>query len=192
LLEDAYEQGGGDGLTSELASLTGFSGHRHDPAALIRAVNHLREFGRNQTLALLQELADSTPPGPESALLVARVLFPRSSSGAPPPELRLGAPDMGPPLDPADFPLFPVAVHREIPFVLVGGYRLGGEWDPATYLDWVRREGLILDRPLIPTLDPLEAVEELIASEAWRRLNPDPAHDAMLREQARRASRPPR
>jgi hypothetical protein len=187
LRQDAHQQGQGHGLIDALAALAGFSGHRHDPAALIRAVNHLRGLGKEQAIAALRGLLASPPPSPESAVLAARVLFPRNAAGAPPPELGLGAPDLGPPPDPATFPLFPVALHRDIPFVLIGGYRVGGEWDPAPYLDWIRREGVMLDRPLTLPRDPLAAAEELIASKAWHSLNPDPAHDAMLREQARRA-----
>ncbi len=122
---------------------------------------------------------------------MARVLFPGDERGSPPPDLHLGVADLGPPQDETDFPLFPVAVQRDLPFVLVGGYRAGGELDWAAYLDWCGRRGAMLERPLQPPADPLAAAEELIASEAWRRLEADEAHETMLREQALRAAAGP-
>jgi len=172
---------------SALAVLAGFDGHRHDPAALVRAVDELVAAGKPTALCVLRESAASSGPCAESAVLAARVAFPHSRDGSPPP-LALGAPDVGPPEDPAAFALFPVALQDAWPFLLVGGYSVGGESDFGAIFDWIERTGILRERPLRPSASPESALEALIASDPYRQLGTDAEHDEMLRAQARRAA----
>lgn len=172
--------------------LPGFLGLRFNPRVLIEAVNHLQGMGKDKSLktlqayyAIAQQAAEDN--NPENVLLVARVLFVHKDGQEVLPRLLLGQPDLEEPEDPTLLPLFPLCIHRDIPFLLICGYRIGGEGQPPIeYVEWCARECEIRSTPLIPANDPLASVDEFLESEAWRMLNPDDWQFRMLRLQALR------
>ena len=158
------------------------AGLTYDPRPVIDAVNRLAAAGAERALAELRDAAAGAPSA-EGPLLVARAAF-VPAAAEPPPRLELGRPDVDEATATRHFPLFPLALQDDIPFLLVTGYQLGGETDPAAYLDWCERHGRLRE-PLRPG-DPLAAAEALIGSGAWASLGLPPSHAEMIREQARR------
>lgn len=121
-------------------------------------------------------------------MLVAHVLFVHKDGQEVLPRLLLGQPDLEEPEDPTLLPLIPLCIHRDIPFLLIGGYRIGGEGQPSIeYVELCARDCEIRSTPLIPANDPLASVDEFLESEVWRMLNPDDWQYRMLRLQALRA-----
>jgi hypothetical protein len=174
--------------------LPGFLGLRFNPRALIEAVNYLQGIGKDKSLKTLQNYCAIAQQAaeynnPENVLLIARVLFVRKDGQEVLPRLLLGQPDLEEPEDPTIFPLFPLCIHRDIPFLLIGGYRIGGEGQPPIeYVEWCARDCEIRSAPLIPADDPLASVDEFLESEIWKRLNPDDWQYRMLRLQALRST----
>ena len=174
-----------------IGSLTGFAGFSHDPLKLILAVNDLYSFGSESAFRTLQEYslrcAHNRELRLDNALLCARVLFVPKDSRMPLPRLSLGVPDVPEPDDPAWFPLFPLCLWSDVPFLLTAGYRVGGEAEsPLQYLDWLKRNGQLRTAPLRPDNDPLRVIDQMLASRSWQDLQLEPWHDSMLRLQALR------
>lgn len=168
----------------DLAAVPVAAGLVYDPHTVIEPVNRLAELGKAEALRVLRSAADSLAPV-EGPLLVARAAFvPRDDDGSP-PGLRLGRADVDEERASREFPLFPIAFERDIPFLLVAGYQLGGETDPAPYLDWCEAHA-DLRGPLHPDPDPLAAAEALCASAAWAAAGLPASHADMLRGQAQR------
>jgi hypothetical protein len=101
-------------------------------------------------------------------------------------ELTLGLPDIGVSDDQYKFPLFPLAVVSDIPFLLTGGYLAGGQgMPPKEYLDWCAQYCLLREE-LVPADNPVEAADMLLRSSGWLKLNPTDMHFTMIRQQALR------
>lgn len=175
-----------------IRSLPGFSGLRFNPRVLIAAVNHLQSAGTEESLKTLRDywtIARQAPEysNPENILLVARILFVYADEQKGKPRLLLGQPDLEEPEDPTLFPVFPLCIHQGIPFLIIGGYRIGGEAQPPIeYVEWCSRHCELRSDPLIPTDNPLASVDDFLESERWRALNPDNWQYRMLRLQALR------
>lgn len=161
------------------------NGYTFDPAALARAVNALVALDHAAALRQLRDEEASGTPA-ERILLTARVAFDPPPGGGPLPRLDLGAPDIEPGPADAGFDRFPMALAGDLPFLLVGGYILGGEVAASPYLAWCQANAT-LRAPLRPVADPLAAVDQLLASDAWRGLGAPASHGTMLRAQALRA-----
>ena len=180
-----------EGLTA-LRALPGFDGHRFNPVALVRTVNHLHRTGFALALDLLRAYcaeAEQSPTiaNPDNVLLVARLLFVPKEQ-ATPPELALGRPDLVLPADPAAFPWFPLHLVRDLPLLLVGGYIVGGEsLPPLPYIEWFAQQGLLRASALHPAANPVLLVDDFLRSPLWLRLTADESHAAMLRQQGIRA-----
>jgi hypothetical protein len=112
---------------STLAEVAATSFDDYSPRLVASAVNDLRPLGRDEALQRIRAAGAQVPPPPDATglLWVARTLFDLPPGIAFPP-VRLGAPDISPPRDPAALPRFPVAIYRDIPFLLVRGYVLSG------------------------------------------------------------------
>lgn len=177
-------------------------GNGFNPVALIRAVGGLLPLGKENALAALEayERLAWAPVGGEQhdsldderVFLILRVLFMRNDGNSVMPPLRIGSPDVPPPEDPAAFPLFPLAVVEQIPFLLIDGYQLGGLPERASeHIRYCREHCRLRPAPLRPQAPPLDAVEALVQSEAWRALVPEgearQRYARMLRQQATRA-----
>jgi len=163
------------------------AGLTYDPRTVIDAVNRLAAAGPERAVAELRDAVAVGVPA-DGPLLVARAAFVPVEPGASLPRLELGRPDVDEETASRHFPLFPLALQDDIPFLLVTGYQLGGEPDPGAYLDWCGREGRLRE-PLQPGDDPPGAAEALIGSEAWAALGVPESHAEMIREQARRLAR---
>ncbi len=85
-----------------------------------------------------------------------------------------GAPDFPVPNDTSQWPLFPLVLSGKTPFLLVGGYTLGGLPESgAAYVEYCRKNGIFRNRPYpIPSLaEAQEALNELLASKRWKSLS---------------------
>jgi hypothetical protein len=172
--------------------LPGFSGLRFNPRVLIAAVNHLQSVGREESLKTLRDywtIARQTPEhsNPDNILLIALILFVCPDEQKEDLHLLLGQPDLEEPEDLTLFPLFPLCIYQGIPFCLISGYRIGGETQPPIeYVESCSHHCELRSEPLIPINNPLASVDDFLASESWRSLNPDSWHYRMLRLQALR------
>jgi hypothetical protein len=170
-----------------LDEIGGFNGFRFNPTAVLRAHNRFQGQPRERSQQQLLTLAED-PRYSDNTLIVARVLYVSNASQRY-PVLQHGRPDIEPPSLEA-FPIFPLHITRDTPFLLIGGYILGGEPPPVReYLLWCARECHVRPAQLTPEDDPLATVDSLLQSDEWKRVTLQPAHVAMLRLQALRAVR---
>lgn len=180
-----------DNALVAMSVLPGFLGTKFNPRPLIIAVNELQKLPQEHAGRVLLSYSERAWSEPDSifdrVLLVARVLFTPKDGSPPVPSLNQGMPDLQEPEDRTLIPLFPLHVYRGIPFLLVGGYLVGGEPEsPAAYLAWCAEYCRVRSTPIIPDDDPLASVDEFLQSSAWKELNPKPWHYGMLRHQALR------
>jgi hypothetical protein len=104
-------------------------GERYHCQAMVRAVDGLRGLGKDRALTILQSYLDEVGPQgdprqKQKVLLVCRLLF-VNPQGWRPPRLGHAEPDVAP--DAAQsFPLFPIALSKNVPFLLVRGYAAAG------------------------------------------------------------------
>jgi hypothetical protein len=172
----------------DLAAVPLAAGLVYDPRTVIEPVNRLAEVGKAEALRALRSAADSLAPV-EGPLLVARVAFVAAEDAGPAPRLELGKADVDEESATRHFPLFPIALEGDIPFLLVAGYYLGGETDPMAYLAWCEAHGR-LRGPLHPAADPLAAADALCRSDAWAAAGLPASHADMVRGQAQRLAEP--
>jgi len=183
----------------------GIDGFNFNPVALICAVNGLWPAGPDRALAAARAYNALSTADPnrgqqygldeQRIFLVLRLLFVRKDGDPVMPPLQIGAPDVPVPQDRAAWPLFPLAVAAQIPFLVAGGYMLGGmAQNPADHIDYCAQNCRLRDAPLAPEASPVGAVESLLATWPWANLAPDA--DArqrltgMLHQQAIRALAP--
>jgi len=171
-------------------------GLEFNPVRLIRAVNVLQALGKEKALKALWayvHLAGELPVADGfkyqvdeyRVLPVARLLF----NG---PPFVLGAGDISPP-EGKEWPLFPIVVVQDLPFMLVSGYILAGRGQSAD--EYLRgTAGSLREAPLAPRVTALEAADELTQSETWKALRLGPGNEGrkrwQLRAQALRALSP--
>lgn len=177
-------------------------GWRFDPSALLRAVNVLVGRDAARVLTLLDEcLSELSRPERTAAhvtdasgvALLARLVFVSRDGSQPLPPPALGQPDIAPPAHETTWPFFPLAPVNDLPFLLVGGYRVGGALNLGGWLARCAGVGEVRRDPLIPRSSPVDAADTLIASPKWRLLVPEtrrPRYIAMIRGQALRAAAP--
>ena len=157
---------------------TAQDGLRFDPRSLIRAVNLLHGLGKERALQALRaydQLSRDLSRGDRSKyhvdeyriLPIVQILFEQ------PKPFRLGESDMDAP-GKFHWPLFPLALVEEVPFMVVSGYSLEGRGErPADRL----QDGLTMRaEPLAPRRTALEAADELIQSPAWKALRLQPGN----------------
>jgi hypothetical protein len=159
-----------------------------DPVRLIRAVNALQPLGKERALKALREyvrLAEGLAfedcfkyqIDGYRVLPIARLLFEN------PPPFVLGAGDVPPPAG-REWPLFPMALVQDVPFMLVSGYMLAGKAQSAQeYLRLL--QGSIREAPLSPRASALEAADDLTQSDAWKALHLGPGNEGRKRWQVR-------
>jgi hypothetical protein len=165
-----------------------------NPAMLVRAVNRLHALGKEQAIAELRRFlkistrsfcverdpANIDTCDNQCVFLIVRLLFEPAEPTGKRPEMRIGAMRPSPPEGDRSWPLFPLALQDDIPFILIRGVILSGvPEDPSVHVDWAEKHGKLRARPLRPIDDPLAAVESLCAlprSNSWEM--------AMLRDQA--------
>jgi hypothetical protein len=93
--------------------------------------------------------------------LILRLLFETDKM----PDIHIGAPDTDPS---ADWPLFPLVVRDDIPFMVVNGYALAGiPQSPVEHIDTFARHGRLREKPLAPVGSPLDAADALKLESDW-------------------------
>jgi hypothetical protein len=151
-----------------------------DPADLIRAVNALQRLDKQTALSALEayhKLATTDRDRQNRYDLVdgkiipiTRLLFVRTDGDPTMPWVLYGAPDVHVERGDQDWPLFPLIVGEDVPFVLVEGYSGAGTPESsARHIDYCRAHCQIRRAPLTPA-SPLQAAERITRSERWRRL----------------------
>ncbi|MGH3923999.1 MAG: hypothetical protein ACRDTT_14210 [Pseudonocardiaceae bacterium] len=178
----------------------GLDGAAFDPLPVIRAVNSLWRLGEHKALRMLRAYTELAVEGgvaldgeafdDQRVIVLARLLFEPPEGGVLPPP-RVGVPDIYP-RSPDDWPRFPLATKDDVPFLVVGGYSLGGLPEPAAaHLAVCAANAQFREGPLQPSRSPLEVVEALTRSPQWSALTAEDvsraARIAMLRAQALRA-----
>jgi len=159
------------------ASVSGYSYKCRD---IVRVVNRLRHLGKERAIRVLTLYAKCPEPNDRGKIsaeehwelhLLCRVLFEnpegwgRPAIGGPDPEIS----DEG---ATKRFSSFPIAFSRRIPFLVVGGYILGGMSSPG--IDSVKRcSSLQMIGEDLPIDRYNEAARELVETADFRLLYPD-------------------
>jgi hypothetical protein len=169
------------------------NGLNFNPVLLLRAVNALHPLGKEQALKALwayDRLAHDLSSVDRRKyhvdeyriLPIVHLLF-ESPIGSK-PGFVLGAGDVAPPKGEA-WPLFPIVLVQDVPFMMVSGYVLSGI--PQQAADHLRRDlGPLRSAPLSPKGTALEAADELTESEAWKALRLGPGNEGRKKWQIRR------
>lgn len=143
----------------------------HDSSVLIRAVNELQRLGKEPALKELEQYLRFTDGfeywnEQEIVFWIVRLLFQSNDDGhrLRPPGISVHLED-GNAAEADQWPLKPIAVADDIPFML--GHRInfstGKSRHPKEDIAWARRHATIRDKPLMPTRNPLEAANALLA-----------------------------
>ncbi len=174
-------------------------GRNANPVALIRVVNHLHAFGKDKALAALREFleiagtdkfGDRDPVNIDTSdyqcvFLIVRLLFEPAKANERVPHMYIGAMIPSPAeQDEELWPLFPVALRDDIPFLWpVGIFLAGTPEPPQRHVDWAEKHGKLRMKPLRPPDNPLAAVDALIAlPHSARLLRRDAESDATRRQ----------
>ena len=100
------------------------------------------------------------------------------------PPMRVGAPDLEPPVDPKALPYFPLVFVDDVPLNLVGGYLVGGKpQDPESDVLWFRHNGSIRLKPLRLPADPLKVASAFIDGPLGKLVTVDEALEVRLYDQ---------
>jgi len=177
-----------DALERVLAA-PGADGWSFDPAALLRAVNALAGSDSGDALAVLRDAAEQAAgePPQSGVVLVALALFEPDAGALPSPPF--GAPDLPLPPPGPGLERLPLVLEAQVPFLLVGGYRMAGAADVAGWLERAAAGAHPRAKPLAPAKSPADAVDALTSR--FPELVPEPHRPrvlAMLRAQALRAA----
>lgn len=174
---------------------------RTPPAALIKAVNALQALGKQPALDALRRYIEIAPEGlfhsgrpafdPANidqgdynvAFWIIRLLFEPAQSGTRIRQPLLGAavpsPGKG---DERLWPLFPMELVDDVPFMIAHGWNLGGVPEhPSSHIEWAERYGVVRDMPLRPADDPLAVADRLLSLPKSQRLK---LRDDPIRTQA--------
>jgi hypothetical protein len=150
-----------------LERIPSVAGERYRCGDMIQVVNHLRQLGKDRSLAVLRKYLSSDGAEDAKVLFVCRLLFTNPSGWKPP---RLGESVPAIKGDVAKiFPLFPIALSDRVPFLVVKGYRLGGRGESAT-LCLKLCEDLALVTKDYPLLGYKVAARDLSRTESFRQL----------------------
>jgi len=156
-----------------------------DPVTLVRAVNHLHSLGKAKAITELRDFlriarysngerdpANIDTSDGQCVFLIVRLLFEPEKRGDKLPDVGIGAfIPFREENDVALWPLFPLALQDDIPFVLNEGVILGGLAEhPGSHVNWAEKHGKLRARPLWPADDPLRAVDKLAALPQTARL----------------------
>jgi hypothetical protein len=140
-------------LSSLLSDAASMSPQDYNPAIVIACVNALQPLGRE---AALDEVASELKANSKAAQAIGlfsmlRVLFEVAPADGFPPVL-LGQSIPAPPENPTILPRFPIVLIRDIPFLAVTGYILGGLPQSAdAHVAYFRVHGLMRSSLLAPS-----------------------------------------
>ena len=135
----------------------------------VKIVNHLRHLGKEKALKILNEYVEQSDQN--SITLVCWLLFvnpkgwDNSFFGSPFPEINQETKKQ--------FPLFPLALSDNVPFLVVEGYSFGG-WRPGPEGLLKKCESLSLITADLSNTNFEAAARTLIQSKAFQQLYKDP------------------
>lgn len=161
-----------------------------DATAIIKAVNGLQPLGKQEALDSLRRYVAIAPDGffdndrvafdPANidqgnhrvAFWIIRLLFEPAQAGTRIPQPMIGAAvPHRPKADDGLWPLFPIELVDDVPFMIAEGWNLGGHpQHPSAHIAWAERYGVIRDAPLRPADDPLAAADRLLSLPKSQRL----------------------
>lgn len=152
-----------------------------DPLALVRSVNYLRTQGKTTALNAMRaylrllnnHIACRHRYGFDERrlLLLTSLLFAHKNT-KPAPALALGHYDVRlPKSQRSKWPHFPLALVKDLPFLLVTGIdRTKKTTLLPTLLNHYQRHGTLRDKPLTPRISPTNAIQTLTQSPRWKAL----------------------
>jgi hypothetical protein len=160
--------------------------HGGNGMALVRAVNGLHKLGKQQALAALREYVElaganwngEKPVDPANietgdhncVFWIIRSLFEPARAGTRIPKPAIGY--LGPPKeDQMLWPLFPIELVDDVPFMVANGWSLEGVGEhPASHIEWAESYGVLRAEPLRPADDPMAVADRLLSLPKYRRL----------------------
>ncbi len=167
-----------------LRDLPPYRGYYFNPQKVIKAVNYFQSIGVEKSVRILQlhreERKPEDPDDPLSLkpLSLIRILFVLKYKPLPSFLSDIIIP-------PNPFPLTPLHIHRAIPFLLLEGDFISGEHRSLEHIEARLSDVTVRETPLVPDDNPLDTVDELLASELMReKMERDPWKENMLRLQA--------
>jgi hypothetical protein len=149
-----------------------------NPAALVRATNGLRAAGKEGAIRALRAYCDLVRPyesnggdrRADRVLPILRLLF-TPGAGAPERSRLRESVLRDVEVDPSAWPLFPLVIQDDIPFLPAPHDRRYAHEVPGDALAAVNDAaefGLLRDEPLSPRTSPCQAALHLMASPAWK------------------------
>jgi hypothetical protein len=142
---------------------------------MVRVVNYLRGLGKNGAIAALKQhvaaLRQHRAKGSDARVfMICRCLF-QNAKGWKEPVLGQPEPDV-PEKATKAYPAFPIAFSKDVPFLVIAGYALGGLAEQPE--GCVKEcESLPLIENDLPTNGFAAAAQTLVASEAFKALYPN-------------------
>jgi hypothetical protein len=151
---------------------------------MVQVVNHLRQLGKDKSLAALHDYLASDHED-DKVLVICRLLF-VNPKGWQPPGLGAPAPAINKNVV-KKFPLFPIALSERVPFLLVEGYSLHGRGESAlACLELC--EGFALVKEDYPLANYEKAARALAQTDAFRQLYQEADRQAMVEMILRQAN----
>lgn len=137
----------------------------YDPKDVMVAVNTLLPLGKAKVLEEITAALSPAKPSTPGAFWILRVLF-----DLPPEEffplVKIGQPDIPPPEVSDLIPRFPIAIIRDIPFLVIKRYDLSGMPEPVDgHMTYFREYGILKHRELFPPKQPDGIEDEFL--ELW-------------------------
>jgi hypothetical protein len=178
-------------------------GDAFDPAKLVRAVNGLQPLGKDKAIKELRQFLEIAPrhhsgnrdpanidtADRHCVYWIVRLLFEPMDPKGELPAMTFGQ------MFPLNYetgkqgwPLFPLALKDDVPFLLMSGSAIGGGHykQPEWHLQWVEEHGRVRRELLLPADDPLATADAVLATPQARRVH-DPDFETMLHRQALRS-----
>jgi hypothetical protein len=159
-------------------------GGAFNPLGLIRAVNTLHPLGKERAIDALRAYFQLSRRrhdhlfDEQRIFLIVRVLFDGEM-----PRMNIGGPDA----DETGWPLFPITVVDDVPFMVCNGYSLTGKAEPASsHIDYVEKSCSFRAKPLAPTSSPAVAAAKLLTAHPEIKAY----HRRQIQEQSMRAVQP--
>ncbi|HWB58484.1 MAG TPA: hypothetical protein VG733_03290 [Chthoniobacteraceae bacterium] len=157
------------------------------PLRLIQIVNTLEPLGKEKAMAALNEYLRVSPHDlyllhdDLHVFLLLRLLYDVPVDTGFMPSIYDGKLGYGYPDDPKVFPLFPLAMVDGIPFNLVNEPGRGAIRKPVgAQMAYFQSNGKWRGHPLMPSNDPLGALDKLAASPEWKLSGPGPGQRKQL------------
>lgn len=136
----------------------------YHPGYVIQAVNSLQPQGKEMALGQIDSYLENRGKGKVAYGLfwVLRVLFEAPAERGFPP-VRIGQPNIPPPVETWRLPRFPIVMIRDVPLLVVRGYLLGGLPEPVEeHVAYFRAYGTLREDLLAPPASTAGIEEEFL------------------------------